>query len=623
MVSFCAHQSWLSRSIVPLIRPIDLAREDAMKRITWLAVVLALMLPWAASANDELLKLQNDDNQWAIPGKNYSSTRYSSLNKINTTNVKQLRPIWSFSTGALRGHEGQPLVVGNTMYIVSAYPNHVYALDLTKEGAPIKWSYTPKQDDRAVPVACCDLVHRGANYVAGKILMATLDGQVLALDASTGKELWKVKNADPTKGETMTMAGLVVKDKYIVGVSGGEFGVRGWVAAYSINDGKLVWKAYSMGPDEDIKLAADFNSANPHYGQRGEGTKTWPGNIWEQGGGTTWGWYSWDPTLNLLYYSTGNPGTWNPTPRKGDNKWSMTIFARNPDTGEAKWAYQMTPWDAWDYDGINEHLLTDLTVGGKQVKALIHFDRNGFGYTLDRTNGTLLVAQPFVSINWAKSIDMKTGRPVEDPSKRTKQGEDTKDICPGAMGGKDQQPSSFSPLTKLAYLGSNNICMNYEGVEVKYTAGAPYVGANVLMMPGPGGHLGEFIAWNPATGKKVWGIKEPYPVWSGVLTTGGGLAFYGTMDGWFKAVDQKSGNLLWKSRLPSGTIGNPMTYIGPNGKQYVAIYNGPGGWFGLPIAAGLSRQDPFGALGAVGVAYGSGLDKATTLGGGVNVFALE
>ena len=594
-----------------------------MKRITWLAVMLALILPWTAFANDELLKLQQDDNQWVIPGKNYSSTRYSTLNKINTGNVKQLKQVWSFSTGALRGHEGQPLVVGNTMYVHSAYPNHVFALDLSKDGAPIKWSYTPQQDDRAVPVACCDLVHRGVNYVAGRILMTTLDGQVIALDANTGKELWKIKNADPTKGETMTMSGLVIKDKFIVGVSGGEFGVRGWVAAYNIGDGKLAWKAYSMGPDEDVKLAPDFNAANPHYGQRGMGTSTWPGNMWQQGGGTTWGWYSYDPTLNLLYYSTGNPGTWNPTPRKGDNKWSMTIFARNPDTGVAKWAYQMTPWDAWDYDGINEHLLADLNVGGKPVKALIHFDRNGFGYTLDRTNGTLLVAQPFVSINWANSVDMKTGRPVENADKRTKQGADTKGICPGAMGGKDQQPSSFSPLTNLAYLGTNNICMNYEGVEVKYTAGAPYVGANVLMMPGPGGHLGEFVAWDPAQGKKVWGIKEPYPVWSGVLTTAGGLAFYATMDGWFKAVDQKSSDLLWKWKLPSGSIGNPITFVGPDGKQYVAIYNGPGGWFGLPIAAGLSRQDPFGALGAVGVAYGSGLDKATTLGGGVNVFALE
>jgi PQQ-dependent dehydrogenase (methanol/ethanol family) len=594
-----------------------------MKRITWLVMALALMLPWDVSANDELLKLQNDDSVWVIPGKNYASTRYSGLNQITTSNVAKLKQVWSFSTGALRGHEGQPLVVNNTMYVHSAYPNHVFALDLTKEGAPMKWRYTPKQDDRAVPVACCDLVHRGVNYVAGKILMTTLDGQVIALDANSGQEVWKQKNADPTKGETMTMAGLVVKDKYIVGVSGGEFGVRGWLAAYNINDGKLMWKAFSMGPDEDIKLASDFNSANPHYGQRGVGTNTWPGELWKQGGGTTWGWYSYDPELNLLYYSTGNPGTWNPTPRKGDNKWSMTIFARNPDTGEAKWAYQMTPWDAWDFDGINEHLLTDLTIGGKKVKALIHFDRNGFGYTLDRTNGTLLVAEPFVYVNWATGIDKKTGRPIEVADKRTKQGADTKDICPCAMGGKDQQPSAFSPRTGLAYLGTNNMCMNYEGVEVKYTAGAPWVGANVLMMPGRGGHMGEFMAWDPTTGKKVWGIKESQPAWSGALVTASDIVFYATMDGWFKAVDAKAGKPLWKYKLPAGSIGNPMTFLGPDKKQYVAVYSGPGGWYGLPVAAGLPNTDPFGALGAVGVAYKAGLDKATTLGGAVHVFAIE
>ncbi len=594
-----------------------------MKRITWLVMALALILPWDASANDELLKLQNDDSVWVIPGKNYASTRYSGLNQITPSNVAKLKQVWSFSTGALRGHEGQPLVVNNTMYVNSAYPNHIYALDLTKEGAPMKWKYTPKQDDRAVPVACCDLVHRGVNYVAGKILMTTLDGQVIALDANTGQEVWKQKNADPTKGETMTMAGLVVKDKYLVGVSGGEFGVRGWLAAYNITDGKLMWKAYSMGPDEDIKLAADFNSANPHYGQRGVGTNTWPGELWKQGGGTTWGWYSYDPELNLLYYSTGNPGTWNPTPRKGDNKWSMTIFARNPDTGEAKWAYQMTPWDAWDFDGINEHLLTDLTIGGKKVKALIHFDRNGFGYTLDRTNGTLLVAEPFVYVNWATGIDKKTGRPIEVADKRTKQGADTKDICPCAMGGKDQQPSAFSPRTGLAYLGTNNMCMNYEGVEVKYTAGAPWVGANVLMMAGRGGHMGEFMAWDPTTGKKVWGIKESQPAWSGALVTASDLVFYATMDGWFKAVDAKAGKPLWKYKLPAGSIGNPMTFLGPDKKQYVAVYSGPGGWYGLPVAAGLPNTDPFGALGAVGVAYKAGLDKATTLGGAVHVFAIE
>jgi alcohol dehydrogenase (cytochrome c)/methanol dehydrogenase (cytochrome c) subunit 1 len=593
-------------------------------RILWvLSLVSLLFLPTLGHANQELMALQVDDTQWALPGKNYSATRYSSLSQITTANVNRLRQVWSFSTGALRGHEGQPLVVGTTMFVHSAYPNHVYALDLTKEGAPIKWRYTPKQDDRAVPVACCDLVHRGLNYAQGKILMVTLDGQVIALDAATGRELWKTRNADPARGETMTGAGLVVKDKFVVGVSGGEFGVRGWVAAYTIDEGKRAWQAFSMGPDSDLLLASDFNAANPHYGRFNQGTETWPRDQWKIGGGTTWGWYAYDPELDLLYYSTGNPGTWNPTPREGDNKWSMTIWARNPDTGMAKWAYQMTPWDAWDYDGVNEHLLVDLTVGGKPVKALVHFDRNGFAYTLDRKDGTLLVAEPFVFVNWASGIDKKTGRPIENKDKRTKAGVDTKDICPCAMGGKDQQPAAFSPRTGMFYVGTNNMCMNYEGVEVQYTAGAPYVGANVLMFPGRGGHLGEFIAWDATTGKKVWGIKEPFPAWSGALATGGDVVFYGTMDGWFKAVNAKSGELLWKQKLPSGTIGNPITYIGPDGKQYVAIYAGVGGWFGLPVSANLPSDDPFGALGAVGVAYQSGLDKATSVGGTLHVFALE
>ena len=417
-----------------------------MKRSICVIAALALGLPLAISANDDLVSRQTDDNQWVLPGKNYSATRYSSLDQITADNVANLRQVWSFSTGALRGHEGQPLVVDSTMYVHSAYPNHVYAIDLTEEGWPIKWRYTPVQDDRAVPVACCDLVHRGVNYVEGRILMTTLDGHVLALDAESGEELWKTRNADPLRGETMTMAGLVVKDKYIVGVSGGEFGIRGWVAAYAVESGEQLWKAYSMGPDEDVLLAPDFNEANPHYGRFGAGTETWPGDRWRNGGGATWGWYAYDPELDLVYYSTGNPGTWNPTPREGDNKWSMTIFARDPDTGEAKWAYQMTPWDAWDYDGINEHVLLDLTIGGRDVKALVHFDRNGFAYVLDRTDGTLLSAEKFVEhTNWAERIDLETGRPVEVPEKRTRQGVNTLDICPSAMGAKNQQPVSFSP----------------------------------------------------------------------------------------------------------------------------------------------------------------------------------
>jgi PQQ-dependent dehydrogenase (methanol/ethanol family) len=585
--------------------------------------VLAVCLPVAAHAQaDDLMSLQGDDAQWVMPAKNYANTRFSTLNKITPDNVKNLKVAWSMSTGTNQGHEGAPLVVGSTMYIHSSFPNHVYAIDLAKDGA-IKWKYTPKQDTRAVPVACCDLVHRGLNYTNGKILMITLDAQVISLDAKTGKELWKIKNGDPSKGETMTGAGLIVKDKFIVGISGGEFGVRGHVTAYDVNSGKKVWRAYSTGPDEELMLAADFNAANPHYGQKGQGTSTWQGDAWKRGGGTTWGWYSYDPALNLFYYSTGNPGTWNPDQRLGDNKWSMTIWARDPDTGMAKWGYQMTPHDAWDYDGVNESILADLTIDGKKVPALVHFDRNGFAYTMDRAKGTLLVAEAYVAVNWAKSIDKKTGRPVEDMSKRTKQGVVVKDICPNAMGGKDQQPAAFSPKTGLFYVPTNNMCMDYEATEVKYTAGAPYVGANVLMKPGPGaGELGELIAWDATTGKKVWGVKEKQPAWSGVLATTTDIVFYGTMDGWFKALHAKTGKLLWKHKVGSGIIGAPMTFLGPNKKQYVAVYAGVGGWFGLPVSQDLPSNDPYAALGAVGLASKSGLDKDTTKGGMVYVFEL-
>lgn len=595
--------------------------RQVLKRSVMAAIIVSSPVAGYGALADDPLSLQNDDAQWVMPGKNYSATRFSKLKKITPRNVKKLKVAWSMSTGTLQGHEGAPLVVGSTMYVHSSYPNHIYALDLKNHGA-IKWKYTPKQDARAVPVACCDLVHRGLNYTRGKILMSTLDAQVIALDAKTGNELWKVKNGDPSRGETITAAGLVVKDKYIVGISGGEFGVRGHVTAYHIDSGKQVWRAYSTGPDEELRLAPNFNAANPHYGQKGMGVSTWQGDQWKRGGGTTWGWYSYDPKLNLFYYSTGNPGTWNPDQRLGDNKWSMTIWARNPDTGLAHWGYQMTPHDAWDYDGVNESILADLTIGGKKVRALVHFDRNGFAYTLDRTNGSLLVAEPFVHVNWAQRIDKKTGRPVENFSKRTRQGELVQDICPNAMGGKDQQPAAFSPRTGLFYVPTNNMCMDYEASEVKYTAGAPYVGANVLMKAGPGGHLGEVIAWDATTGKKVWGIKEKQPAWSGVLATATNVVFYGTMDGWFKAVHAKSGKLLWKHKVASGIVGAPMTFLGPNKKQYVAVYAGVGGWFGMPVSQDLPSSDPYAALGAVGLAYKSELHKATTKGGMVYVFAL-
>jgi lanthanide-dependent methanol dehydrogenase len=550
--------------------------------------------------------LTGNDKEWAMPNKNASATRYSDLGQITAENVKDLKVAWTFSTGVLRGHEGEPIVVGNTMYLTTPFPNIVYALDLTKEGAPIKWKYTPKQDPAVIPIACCDTVNRGVTYANGKIFLNQLDTNTVALDAATGKELWKVKQGDYKQGQTVTSAPMVIKDKVISGVSGGEFGVRGFVTANDVNTGKQVWRMYSTGPEAEVGFPGSV--------------ETWKGDEWKRGGGTTWGWYSYDPELDLFYYGTGNPGSWNPDQRPGDNKYSMTIFARNPDTGKAAWAYQKTPHDAWDYDGINENVLADLNIGGQTRKVLVNFDRNGFAYVLDRKTGELLKADPFVNVNWATSIDLKTGRPVENPEKRTSSTRNTKDICPSAMGGKNQQPVSFSPKTGYFYVPANNLCMDYEGVEVKYQAGQPYVGAIVLSKAGPGGHRGEFMAWDPVAGKKVWGIKENLSAWGGALTTAGDVAFYGTMEGWLKAVNAKTGDVLWKFKTPSGIIGNPMTYAGPDGKQYVAVLSGVGGWSGIGVAAEMSLEDKTAGLGAIGAF--DDLQNFSNQGGVLTVFAL-
>jgi len=548
-----------------------------------------------------------EDKQWTMQNKNYASTRYSALDEINTGNIKTLKVAWTFSTGVLRGHEGGPLVVGSTMYVHTPFPNIVYALDLTKEGAPVKWKYVPKQDPKVIPVACCDTVNRGLAYADGRIFQNQLDNTTVALDAETGKELWKVKQGDYKVGQTITAAPLVIKDKVISGVSGGEFGVRGYLTANDVKTGKQVWRMYSTGPEEEVGFPGSV--------------ETWKGDEWKRGGGTTWGWYSYDAELDLLYYGTGNPGSWNPDQRPGDNKWSMTIFARNPDTGKAKWAFQKTPHDRWDYDGINEMVLIDVTIKGQPRKVLANFDRNGFAYMLDRATGELLMADPFVTVNWATGVDLKTGRPIENPEKQTSSTKNTKDICPSAMGGKNQQPVAFSPKTNLIYVPTNNLCMDYEGVQVKYQAGQPYVGAIVVSHAGPGGNRGEFIAWDPTTNKKVWGVKEPLANWGGALATAGGVVFYGTMEGWLKAVDAKTGAPLWKFKTASGIIGNPMTYVGPDGKQYVAVLSGIGGWSGIGVAAEIGAEDPTAGLGALG-AFGD-VANFSNQGGVLTVFSLQ
>src|SRR5215831_11597682 len=348
---------------------------------------VAVFAMGAAHANDDLIKMSQNPKDWVMPTGNYANQRYSQLKQITAQNVGKLQVAWTFSTGVLRGHEGGPLVIGNVMYVHGPFPNPVYALDLDHD-AKILWKYIPKQDPNVIPVMCCDTVNRGLAYADGKIFLYQADTTLVALDAKTGNVVWSVKNGDPKKGETGTSAPMVIKDKVIVGISGGEFGVQAHVTAYNIKDGSKAWRGYSEGTDDQILFDANTTELGKPVG-KDSSVKTWQGDQWKIGGGGTWGWYSYDPQLNLFYYGSGNPSTWNPVQRPGDNKWSMTIFARNPDTGIAKWVYQMTPHDQWDYDGVNEMILADINVKGQPTKALVHFDRNGFGYTLNRETGAL------------------------------------------------------------------------------------------------------------------------------------------------------------------------------------------------------------------------------------------
>ncbi len=590
------------------------------------AALLLMSSSLVAVANDSVTEAIGDSANWAIQTGDYANLRYSTLDQITNENVGNLQVAWTFSTGVLRGHEGGPLVIGNMMYVHTPFPNNVFALDLADEGR-IVWRYEPRQDPDVVAVMCCDTVHRGVAYADDMIFLHQADTTIVALDAMTGEVKWTAVNGDPSIGETNTATVMPVKDKLLVGISGGEFGVQGHITAYDLHTGELAWRAYSVGPDDQIL----FDENTTALGQpvpANSSLDSWEGDQWQIGGGTTWGWFSYDPDLNLVYYGSGNPSTWNPAQRPGDNKWSMTIFARDVDTGVAKWVYQKTPFDEWDYDGVNENILVDKEIDGEMRKLLVNFDRNGFAYTLDRESGELLVAEKFDPVvNWATHVDMDPasetyGRPQVVPEYSTfQQGEDvnTTGICPAALGTKDQQPASYSPRTGLFYVPTNHVCMDYEPFRVSYTAGQPYVGATLSMYPAPASHggMGNFIAWDAVAGEIVWSIPEKFSVWSGALATAGDVVFYGTLEGHLKAIDANTGDELYRFKTPSGIIGNVMTYE-LDGKQYVGILSGVGGWAGIGLAAGLT--DPQDGLGAVG-GYAA-LSDYTALGGQLTVFAL-
>ena len=554
------------------------------------------------------------------PG-DYANTRFSRLDEITAANVSRMKVAWTFSTGMVAGHEAAPLVVGSTMYLVSPFPNIVFALDLSQPGAPVKWKYDPAPLSASKGVACCDVVNRGAAYWKNSIIFNTLDGRTISLDANTGARRWEVQLGDINRGETITMAPMVVRDKVLVGNSGGEFGVRGWLTALDADSGRQAWRAYSTGPDADVLIGPEFK---PFYEMdRGKdlGLTSWPGESWKTGGGTVWGWISYDPALNLLYYGTANPGPWNPEQRPGDNKWTSGIFARDPDTGRARWYYQWSPHDLFDHDGINENVLLDLQIDGGTRTVLVRPERNGYVYVMDRASGEVLSATPFVHITSSQGVDLKTGRLIPVKDKEPRQNAVVRDICPAAPGAKDWNPSAFSPNTGLLYLPHNNLCMDFEAVEVSYIAGTPYIGANVVYKAGPGGHQGELTAWDPVAAKASWVIREKYPVWSGALSTAGNIVFYGNMEGWFKAVEAKSGQVLWQFKTGSGIIGQPIAYKGPDGHQYIAIFSGIGGWPGAVVVNDLDTRDATAAAG-----WGQAmrdLKNDTTRGGTLYVFTVE
>ena len=503
-----------------------------------------------------------DNAGWPSYGQNLSNTRFSPLKQINTKNVGRLKLAYSFSLASLRSNESTPLVVGDTMYVTTSWgPKFVYALNAAT--GERKWTYEPEIPEDVMQYACCDVNNRGAAYADGKLFIGRLDGKLTALDAKTGKELWTADVVDYKQGSVITSPPLVVKGKVVTGFGGGEYGARGSLQAFDVNTGKELWRTYLVpGPGEP-------------------GNDSWKGDSWKHGGAAPWLVGSYDPETNLILWGTSNPGPWNTAVRStgnGDygkltNLYSASTVALDADTGQIKWHLQGTPADAWDYDGVNEAVLADLTINGKKVPAMMKADRNGFFFVANRKDGKVVSAEKFVPTTWASKWDISTSRPVEDLEKRAGPGHPIKNACPNLIGGKNWQPMSYNPGTGLVYIPTNNVCMDWGVSDVTYKRGVFYLGAEFPTLPGPGGYLGELVAWDPVAQKKVWGVKSDLPFNGGTLTTGGDLVFWGDLHGYFRAFDAKSGQELWKSQLGSG-IGAGAISFEVGGKQYIAVVAG-------------------------------------------------
>jgi PQQ-dependent dehydrogenase (methanol/ethanol family) len=505
----------------------------------------------------------DSDKGWTVYGGDTANTRYSALAQINTGNVDKLKVAWVVQLGSLEAQESTPLVVGDTLYVTtSSGPKYVYAIN-ARDGTP-KWKYAPEIPADVQQTTCCGLDNRGVAHDRGKLFLGRLDGYLVALDAKTGKELWKTQVIDYHEGAAITSPPTIAKNLVITGHAGGEYGIRGSISAYDQETGKLVWRTYTV----------------PAAGE--PGADTWKGDSYKYGGGAAWLVGSYDPQLNLVYFGSSNAAPWGASERGPDssdygkftNLYTASTLALDADTGKIAWHYQTTPYDTWDYDGVNELVLADIAIDGKETPVALKADRNGFFYVLNRRTGALISAQPFVTVNWANKIDLETGRPVEVPDKRPRLDVWARDICPNLFGGKNWQPMAFNPQTGLVYIPTFNLCMDLIGKKQEYKKGVFYLAEEFnLDKPGPGGFMSEMLAWDPVKQKAVWGSKEELPFMGGALTTAGGLVFHGNIQGWFKALDAKNGTELWKFNAGSGISQGAITYD-LDGKQYVAVVSG-------------------------------------------------
>jgi len=527
------------------------------------AIILFSLFCAAAPAQvtfDRLLRSQREPQNWLTYNGNLGSTHHSSLDQINAANVATLDLKWVSQAQSLEKYEATPLVVDGVMYVTEP-PNTVVAMD-TRTGRPF-WIYQHPMPETTY--VCCGNINRGVAILGNTIYLGTLDAQLVALDASTGRKKWATKVADYTQGYAVTVAPLVVKDKIIVGPAGGERGISGFLAAYDAETGKQVWR---------------FNTI-PHPGE--PGNETWPGDSWKTGGGSVWVTGSYDPDANLIYWGIGNPGPdWNPEVRKGANLYADCVVALDADTGKLKWYYQFTPNDEWDFDSVQVPVLADLSWKGKPRKTMLRGNRNGFFYTLDRTSGQFLQGKAFVKQTWAVGID-EYGKPIKAPGKSPSVS--GTDVWPGVQGGTNWYAPSFSPHTGLFYVTAwEDYHTNYFTWDQEYEAGKSYTGGGArgpipslrrepFLKWGPEWGYGVVRALNPTTGEKVWDYKMRDVSDSGILTTASDLLFAGNREGYFFVLDAKTGKELWKKYLGSQVAASPITYT-VDGVQYVSVAAG-------------------------------------------------